>query len=215
MFISKWLVLAVLVGFPLAAAPAAGSRTLLVFGDSLSAGYGLPQGTSWVSLLERRLAQAAPDYKVVNASISGETAAGGTRRIGPALEQHRPAVVLLELGANDGLRGQRIESLQSDLEAMVRASLKQGAQVVLIGMRLPPNYGAGYVQRFEKVFSTVAKKYNVAFVPFLLDGFAERFELFQPDGIHPTREAQPLIVETVWKALAPLVTQPRSAAGRR
>jgi acyl-CoA thioesterase-1 len=215
MFISKWLVLAVLVGFPLAATPAASSRTLLVFGDSLAAGYGLPQGSSWVSLLERRLAQAAPDYKVVNASISGETAAGGTRRIGPALDQHKPSLVILQLGANDGLRGQRIESLQADLEAMVRASLQQGAQVVLVGMRLPPNYGAAYVRRFENVFAAVAKKYRIAFVPFLLDGFAERFELFQADGIHPTREAQPLIADTVWKVLAPLVTRPRSAADRR
>jgi acyl-CoA thioesterase-1 len=215
MSISKWLVLAVLSGFPLAALPAASVANVLVFGDSLSAGYGLPQGTGWVSLLERRIAQAAPNYKVVNASISGETAAGGTRRIAGALAQHKPAVVILELGANDGLRGQRIETLQADLETVVRASQQQGAKVLLVGMRLPPNYGTDYVRRFEDAFKTVARKYNVAFAPFLLDGFGERYELFQADGIHPTREAQPLMLETIWKKLEPLLTPARSAPGRR
>jgi acyl-CoA thioesterase-1 len=204
-----------LSGFPLAALPAASVANVLVFGDSLSAGYGLPQGTSWVSLLERRIAQAAPNYKVVNASISGETAAGGTRRIAGALAQHKPAVVILELGANDGLRGQRIETLQADLETVVRASQQQGAKVLLVGMRLPPNYGTDYVRRFEGAFKAVARKYNVAFVPFLLDGFGERYELFQADGIHPTREAQPLMLETIWKKLEPLLTPARSAPGRR
>jgi len=211
----KWLVLAALAGFPLAAAAAAGAPTVLVFGDSLSAGYGLAPGKGWVSLLERRLAQRAPDYRVVNASISGETAAGGTRRIQAALAQHQPAVVILELGGNDGLRGQRVQTLESDLETLVRASQQQGAQVVLAGMRLPPNYGAGYVRSFEDVFVRVAKKHRVAFVPFLLEGFANRLELFQPDGIHPNAEAQPLILETVWKALGPIVMQPRRAAARR
>jgi acyl-CoA thioesterase-1 len=205
-------VLALLLGFPLTGLSAG---TILVFGDSVSAGYGLPQGTGWVSLLARRLSSAAPDYKVVNASISGETAAGGRRRIEAALEQHRPAIVILELGGNDGLRGARPEALRSDLEFMVQASLRRGARVVLVGMRLPPNYGAQYVQRFQDVYSGIAKKHPVAFVPFLFDGFGERQELFQSDGIHPTRDAQVLMLETVWKSLAPLISARTPAPARQ
>ncbi len=207
----RWLVLALWLGFPLSAGAAA---TLLVFGDSISAGYGLPPETGWVHLLRQRLAQVGADYTVVNASISGETASGGRRRLEAVLDKHRPDIVVLELGGNDGLRGARIESLQADLDAMVTASLKRQARVILVGMRLPPNYGASYVQRFEDVYRAVAKKHRVTFVPFLFEGFGERQELFQSDGIHPTREAQALMLETVWKALGPLVSARRSAAPR-
>ena len=211
-FMSRLLVLLAVLGFPLAAWPAG---TVLVFGDSLSAGYGLAQNAGWVSLLAQRIGKVAPDYKVINASISGETAAGGRRRIAAALDQHKPQIVIVELGGNDGLRGQRIETLKSDLEAIVNACLKRNAKVVLVGMRLPPNYGAGYVRDFERVYAEVAKKRDVVLVPFLLQGFGERPEMFQADGIHPTREAQPLMLETVWRALAPLIDARQSAASPR
>lgn len=196
------LILLLSLGFPYAASAAS---TILVFGDSISAGYGLPQNAGWVSLLARRVAETAPGYKVVNASISGETAAGGRRRIAAALEQHRPAIVVLELGGNDGLRGARIETIHADLEAMVQAIQRHKAKVVLVGMRLPPNYGASYVQGFQDIYATLAKKHALAFVPFMFDGFGERQELFQADGIHPTRAAQALMLDSVWKALGPLL----------
>ena len=206
--LARRLVLAVVLGFPCVAGAA---NTLIVFGDSISAGYGLPQGAGWVSLLSARMAKAAPDYKVVNASISGETLAGGRRRIESVLEQHKPAVVIVELGGNDGLRGAPIEAIESDLAAIVDACLARKVRVMVLGMRLPPNYGATYVQRFQQVYTVVAQKRPVTFVPFLFEGFAERHELFQPDGIHPAREAQSLMLESVWKPLAPLLTQGRHA----
>ena len=211
-FMSRLLVLIALVGFPLAAWPAA---TVLVFGDSLSAGYGLAQEAGWVSLLAQRIGKSAPDYRVVNASISGETAAGGRRRIESALATHKPAIVIVELGGNDGLRGQRTETLRADLEAIVDACLKRNAQVVLVGMRLPPNYGRDYVRRFEAVYGDVANKRRVTLVPFLLEGFGERQELFQPDAIHPTREAQPIMLENVWRVLGPMLNARQPAATRR
>jgi acyl-CoA thioesterase-1 len=203
MFMFKRLVLVVLLGFPLTTWAAG---TLLVFGDSLSAAYGLPAGSGWVSLLAKRMAQVAPDYKVVNASISGETASGGRRRIDALLAQHKPAVVIVELGGNDGLRGARSEMIQADLEAIIDACLRRDARVVLVGMRLPPNYGKAYTESFQGTYEQIARKRPIAYVPFLLEGFAERPELFQADGIHPTRDAQAPMLETVWKALAPLVT---------
>ena len=209
---SRLLVLIALAGFPLLASCAG---TVLVFGDSLSAGYGLARDAGWVGLLAQRIGRVAPDYKVVNASISGETAAGGRRRIEAALAQHKPAIVVLELGANDGLRGQRIETLRADLEAIVSASRRHDAQVVLVGMRLPPNYGAAYVRAFEGVYAAVAKQFHIPLVPFLFEGFGERHELFQADGIHPTREAQPLMLETVWRVLGPMLSARRSAASPR
>jgi acyl-CoA thioesterase-1 len=186
---SRLLVLIALAGFPLLASAAG---TLLVFGDSLSAGYGLARDDGWVGLLAQRIGRVAPDYKVVNASISGETAAGGRRRIEAALTQHKPAIVILELGANDGLRGQRTDTLRTDLAAIVSATRRHGAQVVL-----------------------VAKQFRIPLVPFLFEGFGERQELFQADGIHPTREAQPLMLETVWRVLGPMLSARRSAASPR
>ena len=208
---SKLLVLIVLAGFPLLAGAAG---TLLVFGDSLSAGYGLAQNAGWVSLLAQRTGRSAPDYRVVNASISGETAAGGRRRIDGVLAQHKPAIVIIELGANDGLRGQRIETLQADLAAILEACRRRNAKVLLVGMRLPPNYGAAYVREFERIYPALAKQFRIPLVPFLLEGFGERAELFQADGIHPTREAQPLMLETVWRALAPMLSAQQPAASR-
>jgi len=197
----KLLVLTLALGFP----PISLAATILVFGDSISAGYGLPQSAGWVSLLSRRVAEVAPGHKVINASISGETAAGGRLRIIGALAQHKPSIVVLELGGNDGLRGARVEAIQADLDAMVTTIKRHPAKVVLVGMRLPPNYGAAYVRQFQEIYGTVAKKHAVAFAPFLFEGFGDRQEFFQSDGIHPTREAQALMLETVWKALGPLL----------
>lgn len=181
------------------------AATLLVFGDSLSAGYGLPLDRGWVSLLERKLRDSRLDYKVVNASISGETTAGGRTRIDGVLKAHRPAIVILALGANDGLRGHSLESLRANLEAMIEACRKMKADVVLVGMRLPPNYGPAYTEKFRQTYADIARNRKLPALPFLLEGFAEKREYFQADGLHPTAEAQPLIAETVWKALRPLL----------
>lgn len=198
-----WWALVLALGAALALP--ASARTLLVFGDSLSAGYGLPREGAWVSLLAQRLKQQQIDYTVANASISGETTLGGLRRISGALAQHKPDIVLLALGANDGLRGQSVETMQKNLEAIIATCHKAKSQVVLVGMRIPPNYGSQYANKFHAVYSELAQRYKLALVPFLLDGFAEKPEWFQADGIHPALTAQPAMLETVWKTLAPLL----------
>ena len=185
-----------------AAAPAA---TILVFGDSLSAGYGLQPGQGWASLLARRLEAEKLDYKVANASISGETAHGGAKRIAAALAAHRPAVVIVELGGNDGLRGASVEALRANLDAIIDASLRAKSRVLVLGMRLPPNYGTAYAEKFHRVFGEVAKRKKLPPAPFLLEGFPEKREYFQADGIHPTAEAQAMMLDTVWKGLRPLL----------
>lgn len=186
-------------------AAAASAATLLVYGDSLSSGYGLPRDEGWVSLLARRLRSEGFDYKVANASISGETTLGGANRIEAALKQHRPAIVILALGGNDGLRGQSPDAMRANLEAMIEASRRARAQVLLVGVRLPPNYGAAYTEKFHAVFTGIARARKVALVPFLLEGFAANRELFQEDGIHPAAAAQPAMLENVWKGLRSLL----------
>lgn len=188
-----------------AAAPAA---TILVYGDSLSAGHGLPSGGDWASLLAGRLREAGLNYKVANASISGETTVGGKNRIAGSLKQHRPDVVILALGANDGLRGGNLDEMRANLEAIVDASRRSGARVLLVGMRLPPNYGAAYTEKFRKVYGEVAANRKVPLVPFLFEGFAEKHAYFLPDTVHPAAEAQPIILDTVWKGLKPLLRKP-------
>lgn len=190
-----------------AALPVQAARTILVFGDSLSAGYGLPQRSGWVSLLEKRLAAGGYDYRVVNASISGETTVGGKNRIESVLRKHRPDVLVLQLGANDGLRGARITDIRRHLSAIVAASQRRGAKVLLLGMRLPPNYGADYTNGFQAVFADVARQHGAVLVPFLMEGFAEKRQLFQHDGIHPKREAQSLMLDNVWPVLEPLLAR--------
>ncbi len=192
------------------ALPAAATfaATILVFGDSLSAGYGLPLEQGWVHLLERRLRAEKLDYKVVNASISGETTLGGRNRIDAALRAHRPNIVILELGANDGLRGASPETIRGNLEAISDASRRANARVLLVGIRLPPNYGLPYAEKFQGVFREVARSRKLPLVPFLLDGFSENRELFQSDGIHPSAAAQPLMLDNVWKELRPLLRRP-------
>ena len=179
--------------------------TILVYGDSLSAAYGLAQNAGWVSLLQARLRQESLDYTVANASISGETSSGGAARIGAALKAHRPAVLIVEIGANDGLRGLPLAEMRANLATIVRASRKAGARVLLVGMRLPPNYGASYTQQFAQVYAELAHEYKTAFVPHLLAGMDQQRELFQADNLHPTAAAQPILLDNVWKALLPLL----------
>lgn len=183
----------------------AAQKVVLVLGDSLSAGYGLPTGQGWVDLLARRLAKEAPGWRVVNASISGETTLGGLTRLPPLLERHRPDVVVVELGANDGLRGMEIAQARTNLERIVSAGKAAGAQHVVIGMRIPPNYGPRYTEQFHGMFGEVARATGSVHVPFLFEGFAQDRKMFQDDGIHPLPSAQPLMLDTVWKGLAPLL----------
>ena len=194
----------ILIAGLLSAGTAAAAGTILVFGDSLSAGYGIRQDAAWPSLLQQRLAEKRVDYSVVNASISGETSAGGRSRIAEALARHRPAIVVIALGANDGLRGLPVPAMKENLAAMIRAVRAAKARVVLVGMRLPPNYGP-YAGEFHRAYADLARSEKVALVPFLLDGIADQPRLFQSDTIHPTAEAQPQLLDNVWAALAPLL----------
>ena len=184
---------------------AASARTLLVYGDSLSSGYGLPKDQAWVHLLAERLKQQRMDYTVANASISGETTLGGVKRINATLAQHKPAIVLLALGGNDGLRGHSVDTMRAQLEAIIDACRKSKSQVVLIGMRMPPNYGSAYANKFHAVFEDIAKRHKLAYLPFLLEGFGDKPDWFQADGIHPAVKAQPVMLEAVWKTLLPLL----------
>jgi acyl-CoA thioesterase-1 len=186
-------------------AAAAAERSILVLGDSVSAAYGIAQSRGWVALLQGRLKRERLDYSVVNASVSGDTSSGGLSRVAAALEKHRPAVLILELGGNDGLRGLPIAEMRKNLSAIIERAQKAGARILIVGMRLPPNYGPDYTQAFEASFAALAKRHKTALVPFLLEGFAERPDLFQPDQIHPTAAAQPLMEERIWKALRPLL----------
>lgn len=187
------------------AAPAHARPTILIFGDSLSAGYGLPQRTGWVTLLERRLADDGHDARVVNASISGETTVGGKNRIERTLRQHRPDIVIIELGANDALRGARLEDIRRHLSAMIELTKRYNAKVLLVGMRIPPNYGRKYTEGFHSLYTEVARQHDVALVPFMLDGFADQRELFQHDGIHPVAAAQPRVLDNIYPALQRLL----------
>lgn len=186
-------------------APAAhAAKTILVFGDSLSAGYGIRQEAAWPTLLGKRLEQKKLDYNVVNASISGETTSGGRTRLDAALDRHRPAIVIIALGANDGLRGLPIATLRDNLMAMTASAQANKAQVLIVGQRLPPNYGA-YAQAFHQAFGEVARARKTALVDFLLEGIAAQPQLFQPDNLHPTAEAQPRLLDNVWQGLEALL----------
>lgn len=184
------------------AATAAKDCKILVMGDSLSAAYGLPKEQGWVALMETRLAQKFPHCAVVNASVSGETTAGGKTRLPALLKQHQPTHMILELGANDALRGLSLDTMKDNLTNMVVAARRSEAQVVLIGMQIPSNYGAAYARRFGDTFSEVARKQKVPLVPFMLDGFALDPASFLADGIHPNASAQPKILENIWPKLA-------------
>ena len=179
--------------------------TLLVYGDSLSAAYGIGQKEGWVALLEERLRQKRLDYTVANASISGETSSGGASRIASTLARYQPRIVIVALGANDGLRGLPLAQLRDNLAAIVRAAQQAGARVLLVGMRMPPNYGPKYTRDFEQIYSALSRRHKTAFVPFLIEGVAGRREFFLDDNLHPTAPAQPIILENVWRGLAPLL----------
>ncbi len=191
-----------------AAAQGARGATILVLGDSMSAEYGLARGTGWVALLAQRLAQQKIAAEVVNASISGDTTAGGRARLPALLAQHRPGIVVIELGGNDALRGLPLQSTEDNLTAMAQAARQAGARVLLVGMQVPPNYGADYTRRFAALFQSVAQAQKAALVPFLLQGVADGPEptrLFQADRIHPTAQAQPTMLDNVWPALKKLL----------
>lgn len=179
------------------------SPVILVLGDSLSAGYGIPVEKGWVSLLQRRLVERGFPYRVVNASISGDTTSGGLSRLPAALELHRPAIVVLELGANDGLRGQPPMAMSRNLSQMIERSQQAGARVLLAEMRIPPNYGPLYAQKFQATFGELVQHYAIPLIPFLLDGVAGNPALIQDDGLHPRAEAQPRILDNVWAVLEP------------
>ena len=199
------------LGSWLGTALAAGTEaptTILILGDSLSAEYGLQRGSGWVALLTQRLARERIAAQVVNASISGETTSGGRARLPALLQRHRPRHVVIELGANDALRGLPLRSSRENLSAMVAAAQAQGAQVVLVGMKMPPNYGKRYSEDFAQLFQDVAKAQRCALVPFFLKGVADREDArdwFQHDGIHPLEKAHPVMLDNVWGALKPLL----------
>lgn len=184
------------------------AQTILVVGDSLSAEYGLKRGSGWVALMEQRLVQEKINAKVVNASISGDTTSGGRSRLPALLTQHRPTLVIIELGGNDALRGLPLAMTQDNLTAMTQAAQATGAKVLLIGMQVPPNYGQDYGAKFIALFASVAKANKAALVPFLLQGVADgpdAIRLFQPDRIHPVEAAHPTILNTVWPAIKKLI----------
>jgi acyl-CoA thioesterase-1 len=183
--------------------------TILVMGDSLSAGYGLKVESGWVALLRRRLADQGYEYRVVNASVSGETTGGARARLPRALELHRPAVVIIELGGNDGLRGLPIAQMATNLQAMVEAARKAHAKVLLLGMHIPPNYGPDYASQFHRTYVDLARRYQLPLVDFFLEGVALTPQLLQADGIHPTAQAQPRLLDNVWPELLPLLKKVR------
>lgn len=176
---------------------------ILVFGDSLSAGYGIARNDSWVYLLQQELKKSHPRLEVVNASISGETSAGGVRRIGKALREHRPAVVIVELGANDGLRGTPLAATEQQLSTIIREAKQANAKVLLLGMQLPPNYGLEYAKNFRALYPRLAQQHRIALLPFMLEGVPP--EQFLPDNLHPNAVAQSQILRNVLQALAPLL----------
>lgn len=186
-------------------AVAAGKPVILVLGDSLSAGYGIPVDQGWVARLQHRLDAEGYGYTVVNASVSGETTVGALERLPRALERHKPALVVIELGGNDGLRGLPVTELRANLEALVSVSREAGARVLLAAVRMPPNYGPQYTEKFYAVYEGVARDLRVPWVPFFLEGIALREDLFQDDGIHPDLEAQPILLDNVWPVLKPLL----------
>jgi acyl-CoA thioesterase-1 len=197
-----------------AAAPAKSTPVLMVFGDSLSAGYGLAPGQGWVDLLGERLAAEGYEFRLVNASVSGETTAGGLARLPRAVGLHRPAVVVLELGANDGLRGLPTDATRDNLVSMVRVLKSRRTRVLLIGIHLPPNYGPRYTAEFDAMYRTVATREQVPLVPFLLEGVAMERSLMQADNLHPNERGQPRLLQNVWPKLRPLLrraARPRKA----
>lgn len=200
-------------GLACAAAPPAttppGQPVIVVLGDSLSAEYGLPRDTGWVALLRQRLAAERIDYSVANASVSGDTTSGGRARLPAVLERLKPAIVVVELGANDALRGVPLATTERNLREIVGDAQRARAKVVLVGMYVPPNYGPDYTQQFHGIYTKLSKDLRVPLVPFLLSGIENKPEMFQADQIHPTRQAQGVLLDNVWPSLRPLLAKPR------
>jgi len=193
-----------LAAFPSHAAP----RVILVLGDSLSAGYGLARGEGWVDLLQARLDQRNAGTRVVNASISGDTTDGALTRLPHALRTHRPNIVIVELGANDGLRGQPVDKMQRNLAAIVSQSHRAGAKVLMVGMQLPPNYGPAFTDPFARAYANVSERFKLRLVPFFFAGMSDNRGFFQADQLHPNAKAQPILLDNVWVELQPLLTNP-------
>jgi acyl-CoA thioesterase I len=196
-----------------AGAQGAAPRTIVVLGDSLSAGYGISVQEGWVNLLAQRLASEGYGYKVVNASVSGETTQGGVARLPRVLELHKPEIVIIELGGNDGLRGLPLASSRENLQRAITTARNANARVLLVGMMIPPNYGQRYSQEFRDMYTGLASKNSVALVPFLLDEVALKSDLMQEDGIHPNARGQPRMLENLWPKLKPLLVAPRKPSG--
>jgi acyl-CoA thioesterase-1 len=217
-FLTVRFLFAVMLGFTLGnlallntanAAKPTVTPTILVFGDSLSAAYGIPREQGWVALLQQRLKDNNLPYEVANASVSGETTSGGLSRLANSLKQYQPSIVIIELGANDGLRGLPINQIKTNLQKMITACQQVNAKVLLLGMIIPPNYGPSYTREFKDAYAGLAKQYKTSLVPFFLDGVAGNPELIQEDGLHPTAQAQPQILDTIWKTLKPELSKPR------
>lgn len=200
-----WVMRRFLLSLLLLVSCSAHAATILVFGDSLSAGYGLDPGQGWVALLAQRLHERKLPYTVVNASISGDTSAGGLARLDATLNRTHPALLVLELGANDGLRGLSLKALRRNLETIITRAQARHIHVVLIGMRLPPNYGGPYADAFHRIYLQIAAQRHVPLVPFLMAGVALDRNLMQPDQLHPNAAAQPMLLDNVWRVLAPLL----------
>ena len=198
-----------LAAFALAASGSAYSapKTVLVVGDSLSAEYGLTRGSGWVALLEQRLKAQKIDARIVNASISGDTTSGGRTRLPALLQQHKPNLVVLELGANDGLRGLPVNAAEDNLRSMISLAQKNHAKVLLVGMRMPPNYGRAYTERFSGMYKELAGELKVPLVPFMLEGVAQEPANFQADRLHPLATAHPIILNNIWPQFAPLIKE--------
>jgi acyl-CoA thioesterase I len=195
-----------------AAADTATPRTIVVLGDSLSAGYGIKIQEGWVTLLAQRLASEGYGYRVVNASVSGETTQGGLARLPRVLATHKPAIVIVELGANDGLRGLQLAASRENLQKILELARTARARVLLVGMLIPPNYGPRYGEEFHDMYTSLATKYATPFLPFLLDKVALKPELMQADGLHPNAQGQPQLLENLWPKLKPLLVAPAKPA---
>lgn len=176
-------------------------KTVLVLGDSLSAEYGLARGTGWVALAEKKVKAQKLDAEIVNASVSGETTSGGRSRLPALLTKHKPGLVVIELGANDGLRGLPVAAAQANLKAMAEAAGQAGAKVMLVGIRIPPNYGRDYSEKFYAMYGVLSRELKAPLVPFMLEGVAEKTEMFQPDRLHPLAAAHPTILNNIWPVL--------------
>jgi len=191
--------------------PTVSAANILIMGDSISAGYGLELDHGWVALLQKKMTEMGYDHTLVNASISGETSGGGIMRIKREIETHQPIAVIIELGANDGLRGASPKAIESNLSKMIDQAGKAGAEVMLLGIRIPPNYGKRYTDAFYNVYSRLAKTHKVSFVPFLLDGIGGNKALMQPDGLHPNADAQPKMRDAIWEILEPILSRSSKA----